>query len=86
MVKHFLDSNSNQLDHYFIPTLVDDKPDVVLLHVGSNDMFSNDNNTKLANNIINIGLNCKNHSVSKVLISSTLVKKKSEIKSCYSKS
>ena len=70
MVKPFLDSNSNQIDHYFIPTLVDDKPDVVLLHVGINDMFSNANNTELTNNIINIGLNCKNHSVSKVLIPS----------------
>ena len=74
MVKPFLDSNSNQIDHYFIPTLVDDKPDVVLLHVGINDMFSNANNTELTNNIINIGLNCKNHSVSKVLIPSKKIR------------
>ena len=41
----------------------------------SNDKLSNANNTELANNIINIGLNCKNHGVGKVFISSILVKK-----------
>ena len=44
------------------------------MHVGTNDMLSNANNTELVNNIINIGLNCKNHRVSKVFISSILIK------------
>ena len=47
-------ANSKQLDQYIIPTIVDDKPDVVLLHVGTNDILSNANNTELANNMINI--------------------------------
>ena len=38
-------------------------------------MLSNANDTELANNIINIGLNCKKHGVRKVFISSMLVKK-----------
>ena len=42
--------------------------------------FFNTNDTELANNIVNIALNCKNHSVSK------FSKKKSAIKSCYSMS
>ena len=42
--------------------------------------FFNTNDTELANNIVNIALNCKNHGVSK------FSKKKSEIKSCYSMS
>ena len=46
-----------------IPTLADNKPDVVLVHVGTNDILSNANDTGLVNNIINIGLNCKNHRV-----------------------
>ena len=53
----------------------DDKPDVVLLHICTNDIPSNVSDTELANNIINIGLNCKNHGVSKVFVSSKLVKK-----------
>ena len=73
--RSFSGANGKQLNHYIIPTLVDDKPDVVLLHVGTNDILSNANDTELANNIINIGLNCKNHGVSKVFISSILVKK-----------
>ena len=72
--RSFSGANSKQLNHYIIPTLVDDKPDVVLLHVGTNDIRNNANDTKLANNLINIGLNCKNHGLRKVLISSILVK------------
>ena len=52
--RSFSEANSKQFNHYIIPTLVDDKPDFVLLHVGTNDILSK------ANNIINIGLNCKN--------------------------
>ena len=42
--------------------------------------FFNTNDTELANNIVNIALNCKNHGVSK------FSKQKSAIKSCYSMS
>ena len=41
--RSFSGANSKQLNHYIIPTLVDDKPDVVLLHVGTNDILSNPN-------------------------------------------
>ena len=73
--RSFSGANSKQPNHYIIPTLVDNKPDVVLLHVGTTDVLSNANDTELANNIINIGLNFKNHGVSRVFISSILVKK-----------
>ena len=73
--RSFSGANSNQLDHYIIPTLVEGKPDVVLLRVGTNDILSNANDTELTNNIITIGLNCKNHGDSKVFISSILIKK-----------
>ena len=75
VVKPLSGASSRQLDHYIIPNLLDVKPDVVLLHIGTNYILSNANDTKLANNIINTGLNCKNHGVSKVFISSILVKK-----------
>ena len=73
--RSFSGANSKQLDHYITPTLVDDRPDAAILHVGTNDILSNANDTELANNIINVGLNCKNHGVSNVFISSILVKK-----------
>ena len=66
--RSFSDANSKQLNHYIIPTLVEDKPDVGLLHVGINDILSNANDTELANGKINIGLDCKNHGFSKVFI------------------
>ena len=75
--RSFSGANIRQLDHFII-TLY--KPDVVLLHLGTSDILNNANDTELANNIINIGLNCKNHGVSKIFIIYT-GKEKSEIKS-----
>ena len=39
----FSGANSRKYDHYIIPTLVDDKPDIVFLHVGTNGILSNAN-------------------------------------------
>ena len=73
--RSFSGANSKQLDLYIIPTPVDDKSDAILLHVGTNNILSNANDTEIANNIIIIGLNYKSHGFSKVLISSILVNK-----------
>ena len=54
---------------------MDDKPDAVIIHVGTNDILTNANHEEIARNIIKIGLNCKNHGVNDVVISSVLVKK-----------
>ena len=70
-------ANSRQLDHYIIPTLVNEKPDIVLQHHVTIAILGNANDTELANNLINIGLNCKNYIY--------IIKEKSRIKSCYSK-
>ena len=63
------------LDHYILPPLVDDKPDAVIIHVGTNDILTNANHEEIAHNIIKIGLNCKNYGDNDVVISSILVKK-----------
>ena len=34
----FRDATSKRLNHYILPTLHEDHPDVVLLHIGSNDI------------------------------------------------
>ena len=54
---------------------MDDKPDAVIIHVGTNDILTNANHEEIARNIIKTGLNCKNHGVNDVVISSVLVKK-----------
>ena len=58
-----------------IPTLIDDKSDAIVLHVGTNDILNHANHENVAHSIINIGLDCKNNGVNEVFISSILVKK-----------
>ena len=59
----FSGADTKQLDHYILPPLVDDKPDAVIIHVGTNDTLTNANHEEIARIVIKIGLNCKNHGV-----------------------
>ena len=76
----FRGATSKRLNHYFQPTLHEDQPDVVLLHIGSNDINNQTkdriNTEKLTGNIINIGKSCIDLGVKEVVISSILHKKK----------
>ena len=72
--RSFSNPNTKQLDHYIPPPLVDDKPDAVIIHIGTNDILTNANHEEIALNKIKIGLNCKNYDVNDI-ISSLLVKK-----------
>ena len=58
-----------------MPSLVDDKPDVVIIHVGTNGILCNASYEDIALNIIKIGSNCKSCGVNDVFILSVLVKK-----------
>ena len=73
--RSFSGANTKQLDHYILPPQVDDKPDDVINHVGTNDILTNANHEEITRNIVKIGLNCKNYGVNDVVISSILVKK-----------
>ena len=73
--RSFSSATSKQLDHYIIPSLVDDHPDAVIIHVGTNDISYNANYEDIARNIIKIGSSCKSHGVNNVFVSSILVKK-----------
>ena len=70
---------SKRLNHYILPTLHEDHPDVVLLRIGSNDIHNQTkdriNTEKLKGDIINIGKSCINLDVKVVIISSILPKK-----------
>ena len=65
--RSFSGAVSNQLDHYIIPSLVNDKP--VIIHFGTSNILYNASYEDIAQNIIKIGLNCKSHSVHDVFIS-----------------
>ena len=38
--RSFNGANAKQLRHYIIPTLIDDKPDAIVIHVGTNDILN----------------------------------------------
>ena len=73
--RSFRGANAKQLRHFIIPILVNDKPDAIVIHVGTNDILNLANHENIAHSVINIGLDCKNNGVNEVLISSILVKK-----------
>ena len=75
----FSGANIKRLDHFITPTLVEDRPDIVIIHIGSNDITHNivgqvdvkDN----VNRIINIGKTCLSYGVKEVIVSSIFIKK-----------
>ena len=75
----FRGATSERLNHYILPTLHEDHPDVVLLPIGSininNQTKDRINTEKLTGDIINIGKSCVDLGVKEVVISSTLPKK-----------
>ena len=75
-VESFSGANTNQLDYYVVSLLVDEKPDNVVIHIGSNDItkfnYNNVNAEELAHRIINIGLKCRSCEVSNIAVSSIL--------------
>ena len=73
--RSFNGANAKQLRYYIIPILIDDKPDAIVIHVGTNDILNHANHEDIARSIINIGLDCKNNGVNEVFISSISVKK-----------
>ena len=81
--KSFSGANAKQLEHYVLPTLVDEKPDIIIIHIGSNDVnqsnYTNVNPMNLAQSIIAIGNKCKYYGVKEVVISSILIKRNVEI-------
>ena len=75
-MKSFPGATIKQLHHYSLPTLQDEKPEVVIIHVGINDLLSNNVNItpekQIADEIISIGNTCVKNGVEKVLISSLI--------------
>ena len=60
----------------FFPITKNDEPDIVAVHIGSNNIKVNEDidTEQLANSIIDIGKICKSQDIRDILISSILVK------------
>ena len=82
-VKPFLGVNTKELDHHIIPTLVDQKPSSIIIHIGSNDITKSNykyvNVKEVAERISSIGLKCRRYGVNDIAISSILVRNHSII-------
>ena len=83
----FRGATSKRLNNYILPTLHEDQPDVVLLHIGFNDINNQTkdriNTEKLTGDIINIGKSCIDLGVKDVVMSSILPKKEHCINMSY---
>ena len=70
--KCFSGANTKQLDYYVVPTLVDEIPQTVVIHISSSDMTENKikhiNLDDLAQRIIDIGLKCRSDGVRNITI------------------
>ena len=71
--KNFPGATITNLAHYSIPTLINENPDVVLMHVGINDILNMErtqvSEMQIANKIIKIVNDYKKHGVEKVFVS-----------------
>ena len=79
-IKAFPGATAKQLDYYSKPTLVEDAPDCLIIHVGCNDIAkSRDLETVdaegIANDIIGIGRSSLQHGVSNIFISGLICSK-----------
>ena len=78
-VNCFSGATTERLDYYIVPTLKEDKPDVVVIQVGCNDVTHDTlhdiNVHQIANKIVDIGKKCLNYGVKEVIISSIFLKK-----------
>ena len=76
----FSGASIKRLDHFITPTLVDDRPDIVIIHIGSNDITHNTVDQidvkDIMNRIVNIGKKCLFCGVKEVIISSIFIKKR----------
>ena len=65
-------ATASQLNHYVHATLQDDKPDIIIISAGSNNLTKKRNQSivETANEIVEIVKTCRNGGVSRILVSS----------------
>ena len=85
----FSGANTKQLDYYVVATLVDETPQTVVMHIGSNNITESTirqiNLDDLAQKIIDIGLKCRSYRVRYIAISSILVRSNIRLNQVISK-
>ena len=69
--KSFPGATTKELAHYCIPTLLESKPDICIMNVGTNSLNKNDH-FEIADDIINIMNICRSYRVIDVYVSSII--------------
>ena len=79
-IKSFREAKTEHMKHYVIPSLKEQKPNIIAIHVGGNDINykykDNANVNELADNIISLTKTFRDFGVPDVVISEVLPKKK----------
>ena len=71
--KRFSGATSKQLNHYTLPTLIEESPNTVVIHVGTNDLKQKDKTKEnIAKEIMNIGITSRKHGA-RILLSQALL-------------
>ena len=87
--KCFSGANTKHLDYYVVPTLVDEIPQIVVIHIGSNDITESKikqiNLDNLAQKIIDTDLKCRSYGIHNIAISSILVRSSIRLNQVISK-
>ena len=66
--KTFSGINSAHMNHHIIPTLLEDKPDIIIVHVGINDRLNRFHQGQIIKNVQQVYVTCKNFNVNQVII------------------
>ena len=80
----FSGTTINKLYHFITPVLEEDRSEIVIIHIGSNDMTHNTINStdakSISNRIIDIGKKCLLYGVKEVIISSIFIKRQLKLR------
>ena len=76
-IRSFPGSTASYLNEYVKPTLREEKPDIVVINAGSNDVARDEKSAKeIAENVIGIGHTCRQEGVNEIFISSLIIQSK----------
>ena len=79
-VRPFTSATSEQIAWHIEPSVIDDKPDVAVIHSGINNVLQGKSSeAEIAEGILNIGRKCRNMGVKNVFISSIFCVKNREL-------
>ena len=65
--KNFPGATSKDIAHYCLPALIDDKPDMCIIHVGTNSL-NKENPTEIVNDTLNIVEICRSYGVNDMCV------------------